>query len=140
MNALVYVNIDQGIYKVKFKVALNEKRKKLRGFSFSINMANFEAFGRTKKVDLKPLFSEECCTIMNKIIRSRCIFISYSAVHVTESTKASLGDYFNCDPVAKDEIDDEILSGNQLNTYLIWPYKNEYNIGEVVYLILDLRS
>ena len=67
-------------------------------------------------------------------------FISYSAVHVTESTKASLGDYFNCDPVAKDEIDDEILSGNQLNTYLIWPYKNEYNIGEVVYLILDLRS
>ena len=67
-----------------------------------------------------------------KIIRSRCIFISYSAVHVTESTKASLGDYFNCDPVAKDEIDDEILSCNQLNTYLIWPYKNEYNIGEVI--------
>ena len=25
-------------------VALNEKRKKLRGFSFSINIANFEAF------------------------------------------------------------------------------------------------
>ena len=44
MNALVYVDIDQGIYKGKMKVALNEKRKKLRGFSFSINMANFEAF------------------------------------------------------------------------------------------------
>ena len=28
MNALVYVEIDQGIYKVKLKVALNEKRKK----------------------------------------------------------------------------------------------------------------
>ena len=41
MNALVYVDIDQGIYKVKLKVALNEKQKKLRGFSFSINMANF---------------------------------------------------------------------------------------------------
>ena len=50
MNALIYVYIDQGIHKVKLKVALNEKRKKLRGFSFSINMANFEAFCRTKKL------------------------------------------------------------------------------------------
>ena len=49
MNALFYVNIDQGIHKVKLKVAQNEKQKKLRGFSFSINMANFEAFRRTKK-------------------------------------------------------------------------------------------
>ena len=39
MNAL-----DQGIHKGKFKVALNEKRKKLHGFSFSVNIANFEAF------------------------------------------------------------------------------------------------
>ena len=59
MNAPVYVDIDQGIHKVKLKVALNEKRKKLHGFSFSINIANFEAFCQTKKVDLKPLFSEE---------------------------------------------------------------------------------
>ena len=43
-NALVYVAIDQGIYKGKMKVARNEKRKKTRGFSFSINIANFEAF------------------------------------------------------------------------------------------------
>ena len=50
MNALVYVDIDRGIHKVKLKNALNEKRKKLRGFSFSINMANFEAFFRTKKL------------------------------------------------------------------------------------------
>ena len=50
MNAPVYVNIDQGIHKVKLKNALNEKRKKLPGFSFSINMANFEAFRRTKKL------------------------------------------------------------------------------------------
>ena len=50
MNAPVYVDIDQGIYKVKLKVALNEKRKKLRGFSFSINIANFEAFCWTKKL------------------------------------------------------------------------------------------
>ena len=42
--SIFYVNIDQGIHKVKFKVALNEKRKKLHGFSFSINIANFEAF------------------------------------------------------------------------------------------------
>ena len=50
MNAPVYVNIEQGIYKVKLKVAQNEKRKKLRGFSFSINMANFEAFRWNKKL------------------------------------------------------------------------------------------
>ena len=50
MNALVYVDIDRGIHKGKLKNALNEKQKKLRGFSFSINMANFEAFRRTKKM------------------------------------------------------------------------------------------
>ena len=49
MNALV-VDIDQGIHKGKLKNALHEKRKKLRGFSFSINMANFKAFCRTKKL------------------------------------------------------------------------------------------
>ena len=37
-------DIDQDIHKGKMKVALNEKRKKLHGFSFSINIANFEAF------------------------------------------------------------------------------------------------
>ena len=44
MNALVYVNIDQGIHKEKSKVARNEKRKKLRGFSYTYNIANFELF------------------------------------------------------------------------------------------------
>ena len=34
MNALVYVDIEQGIHKVKLKVAQNEKGKKLHGFSF----------------------------------------------------------------------------------------------------------
>ena len=37
-------DIDQGIHKGKMKVAVNLKRKKLHGFSFSINIANFEAF------------------------------------------------------------------------------------------------
>ena len=50
INALVYVDIDQGIHKVKLKVALNEKRKKLHGLSFSINMTNFEAFWGVKKM------------------------------------------------------------------------------------------
>ena len=44
MNALVYVDIDQGIHKENMKVALNEKQKKLHGFSLSINITNFEAF------------------------------------------------------------------------------------------------
>ena len=56
MNALVYVDIDQGIHKGKMKVALNEKRKKLRGFSFSINIANFEAFLSVFKLSKNPLF------------------------------------------------------------------------------------
>ena len=56
MNALVYVDIDQGIHKGKMKVALNEKRKKLCGFSFSINIANFEAFLSVFKLTKNPLF------------------------------------------------------------------------------------
>ena len=50
MNAPVYVDKDQGIHKGKLKVAQNEKQKKLHGFSFSISMANFEAFCWTKKL------------------------------------------------------------------------------------------
>ena len=38
------------------KVALNEKRKKLRGFSFSINIANFEANLSVFKLTKNPLF------------------------------------------------------------------------------------
>ena len=34
MNALVYVNIDRGIQKVKLKVTLNEKQKNYVGFLF----------------------------------------------------------------------------------------------------------
>ena len=56
MNALVYVDIDRGIQKVKLKVAHNEKRKKLHGFSFSINVANFEVFCLTKKLILNLFF------------------------------------------------------------------------------------
>ena len=65
MNAPVYVDIDQGIHKVKLKVALNEKRKKLRGFSFSINIANFEAFCWTKKLISHLFFlkSEVCSSV-----------------------------------------------------------------------------
>ena len=40
----------------KFKVALNEKRKKLHGFSFSINIANFEAFLQRIKLTKNLLF------------------------------------------------------------------------------------
>ena len=56
MNALVHVDIDQGIHKGKMKVALNEKQKKLHGFSFSIIIANFEAFRWTKKLTSNLFF------------------------------------------------------------------------------------
>ena len=52
----MYVNIDQGIYKGKMKVAVNEKRKKLHGFSFSINIPNFKAFLSVFKLTKNPLF------------------------------------------------------------------------------------
>ena len=56
MNAQVYVNIDQGIHKGKMKVTQNEKRKKLLGFSFYINIGNFEAFLRNLNLSAKHLF------------------------------------------------------------------------------------
>ena len=46
----------KGIHKVKLKNALNEKRKKLRGFSYSKSMANFEAFCGSFSLSTNLLF------------------------------------------------------------------------------------
>ena len=51
-----HVDIDQGIHKGKMKVAQNEKRKKLLGFSFYINMGNLEAFLWNLNLSTKHLF------------------------------------------------------------------------------------
>ena len=79
MNAPVYVDIYQGIHKGKLKVAQNEKRKKLSGFSFSINIANFEVFCRTKKL-ISNLFFLKSVYVQNQ--RSRAgkliVFFKYS--------------------------------------------------------------
>ena len=56
MNALVYVDIDQGIHKGKMKVAQIEKRKKLLGFSFYMNIGNFEAFLWNLNLSAKHFF------------------------------------------------------------------------------------
>ena len=64
MNVPVYVDIDQGIHKVKLKVARNEKGKKLLMFSFSINVANFEAFCRTKKLISNLFFLKSAMLII----------------------------------------------------------------------------
>ena len=64
MNAPIYVNIDQGIHKGKLKVAQNEKRKKLSGLSFSINIVNFEVFCRTKKL-ISNLFFLKSVVLFN---------------------------------------------------------------------------
>ena len=65
MNALVYVDIDQGIHKGKMKVAQNEKRKKLLWFSFYINIGNFEAFLQNLNLSANRLFLRcvQLCTI-----------------------------------------------------------------------------
>ena len=59
MNALVNVDIDQGIHKG------NEKRKKLHGFSFSINIANSEAFLSVFKLTKNPLFLKSGTVVSN---------------------------------------------------------------------------
>ena len=59
MNAPVYVGIDQGIHKVKLKVAQNEKQKKTTWVFFFYDYSKFSSVSPDKKVDLKPLFSEE---------------------------------------------------------------------------------
>ena len=58
MNALVYVNIDQGrvFISEKDKVARNDKQKKLHGFSYYKNIANFEEFWRDKNISKNLLF------------------------------------------------------------------------------------
>ena len=100
-NALVYVNIDQGIYKGKMKVALNEKRKKLHGFSFSINIANFEAFLSVFKLTKNPLFLKSevldkkplknRCSV--KMIIKRILSLSLSRfVFIGRSTRDTLND------------------------------------------------
>ena len=45
------------------KVAQNEKRKKLRGFSFSINITNFEAFLSVFKLTKNPLFLKSVISV-----------------------------------------------------------------------------
>ena len=92
MNALVYVNIDQGIHKVKVKVALNEKRKKLHGFSFSINMANFEAFCQTKKLISNLFFLKSVDVIIKRVLYTFELIIihSYTSSALNSNHPASL--------------------------------------------------
>ena len=79
MNALVYVDIDQGIHKGKMKFALNEKRKKLPGFSFSINIANFEAFLSFFKLT-KNLFFLRSGQLDLLVINGRIFYFTYQAL------------------------------------------------------------
>merc|ERR1712001_331049 len=56
-----------GIHKGKMKVALNEKRKKLHGFSFSINIANFEAFLLVFKLTKNLFFLKSATLHLEKV-------------------------------------------------------------------------
>ena len=75
MNALVYVDIDLDIHKVKPKNALNEKRKKLGGFSFTINVANFEAFPLVFKLTKNLLFLKSVMLLKWKIAQIHHVVI-----------------------------------------------------------------
>ena len=60
----MYVDIDQGIHRVKLKVARNEKQKKVFGFSFSINIANYEAFFLVKKLSANLFFQKSVLELL----------------------------------------------------------------------------
>ena len=75
MNALVYDHIDQGIHKWKMKVARNEEWKKLCGFSFHQNIANFEAFLWNLKFSVNHLFWR-CDTIKKTLVEKNAIKIA----------------------------------------------------------------
>ena len=77
MNALVYVDIDQGIHKVKVKIALNEKQKKTMCVFFFNKYSKFWSILPDKKVDLKPFFSEEWQPI------SKVYLINYGVINYT---------------------------------------------------------
>ena len=68
------------------KVALNEKQKQLRGLSFSINIANFEAFLLVFKLSKNLLFlkSELQAQFFQKKPRrlpNNCTFLHFSPLY-----------------------------------------------------------
>ena len=67
------------------KVAQNEKRKKLLGFSFYINIGNFEAFLRNLNLSANPLFWRCECTTCIGIFVLWCFFsseFSYTCIEI----------------------------------------------------------
>ena len=73
---------DQGIHKSKSKVARNEKRKKQRGFSYTLNIANFEAFRWIISLSANLLFlkSDDVCKLIvykawNVLLSHRCMYL-----------------------------------------------------------------
>ena len=59
------------MHKVKLKVAQNEKKTMWVFFFYKYD--KFWSVLRDKKVDLKPLFSEECLTNQTEIQANSCI-------------------------------------------------------------------
>ena len=77
----IFIDINQGIHMWKHKVALNEKRKKLCGFSLSINIANFEAFCWTKKM-ISNLFFLKSVVIIPSLNHLNYLIIEVNLVDI----------------------------------------------------------
>ena len=60
LNALVYVNIDQGIHKGKSNVARNEKQKKTTWVFIFQKYGKFWSVSLEHFIKHKPYISEEC--------------------------------------------------------------------------------
>ena len=58
MNVLVYVDIDQGIHKVKTQSYPEIKKQKITRVFFLYNHIKFGGISLGQKVERKPLFSE----------------------------------------------------------------------------------
>ena len=78
------------------KVALNEKRKKLCGFSFSINIANFEAFflvfKLTKNLNLAKMRGK---ALFNLAENKFCANFKWLPKNQTSGTTGSVSSFYN---------------------------------------------
>ena len=90
MNALVYIDIEQGIHKRKSKVAWIEKRKKLHGFSYSKNIVNFESFCWNFSLSGNPIISEDGIIIFSPISYNWFNFFGRKSRHFLIQFKTSI--------------------------------------------------
>ena len=81
------------------KVVQNEKRKKLLGFSFYVNIGNFEAFLRNLNLSTNHLCILEVCSIMKKFffdLKLNCILkMCLDSQDIRKSEKVETTEFYS---------------------------------------------